>query len=95
VPRYPAVSRDVALVIAQEVPAARVAETICTAGGSLVEEVRLFDVYQGEHIKPGYRSLAYSITYRAADRTLTDADVEAVHGGVRKALQAMGAELRS
>ena len=95
VPRYPAVSRDVALVIAEDVPAARVAETIRTAGGDLVEGVLLFDVYQGEHVKPGYRSLAYSITYRASDRTLVDVDIEAVHGGVRRALQELGAELRS
>ncbi len=95
VTRFPAVTRDVALILAQEVPSARVPEAIRTSGGDLVEDVALFDLYQGEHVKAGNRSLAYHITYRAADRTLTDADVEAVHSKVRQALQAMGAELRS
>lgn len=95
VARFPAVTRDVALVLSQEVPAARVPEAIRTSGGDMVEEVALFDLYQGEHVKAGHRSLAYHITYRAADRTLTDADVEAVHGKVRQALQALGADLRS
>ncbi|MDB4893959.1 MAG: pheSB, partial [Firmicutes bacterium] len=95
VPRFPAVTRDVALVIEQDSPAARVAETIRGAGGDLVEDVTLFDLYEGEHVKPGHRSLAYRITYRAADRTLAEAEIEAVHGKVRTGLQDLGAELRS
>nr|PZN41849.1 MAG: phenylalanine--tRNA ligase subunit beta [Bacillota bacterium] len=95
VPRYPAVGRDVAMVIGQEVPAARVEAAIRQAGGDLLEEVRLFDLYQGPPVPPGKRSLAYSLTYRAPDRTLTDAEVEAVHNRVRQALQDLGAELRS
>jgi phenylalanyl-tRNA synthetase beta chain len=95
VPRFPAVSRDVAMIVANDLPGARIPETIAAAGGDLVEGVQLFDLYQGEHVKAGYRSLAYRIVYRAADRTLTDVDVEAVHGKVRAALQALGAELRS
>lgn len=95
VPRYPAVSRDVALVIGQDVAAAQVEVAIRAAGGVLVERVTLFDLYQGEHVKAGDRSLAYNIVYRAPDRTLTDADVEVAHGEVRRALQGLGAELRS
>ncbi len=95
VPRFPAVTRDLAFLIRQETPAATLADTIRRAGGELVEGVLLFDVYQGEHVREGYRSLAYRITYRAADRTLTDADVEAVHDKVRQALKELGAELRS
>jgi phenylalanyl-tRNA synthetase beta chain len=95
VPKFPAITRDVALIVSEEIPAAAVAATIREAGGALVESVMLFDLYQGEHVKAGHRSLAYRITYRAADRTLTDADVEGAHGKVRAALQAMGAELRS
>jgi len=95
VPRFPAVTRDVALVISQETPAAAVEEAIRTAGGELVESVALFDLYQGERMKAGHRSLAYHITYRSLERTLTDADIETAHGRVREALQAKGAELRS
>lgn len=95
VPKFPAVSRDVALVVSQDQPSAELAAAMRQAGGELVESLKLFDLYQGEHVKPGHRSLAYRITYRAADRTLTDADVESVHAKVRAALQALGAELRS
>ena len=95
VPRFPAVTRDVALIVADAIAAVRVAETIATAGGDLVESVTLFDLYQGEHVKAGHRSLAYRITYRSLERTLTDADIEGAHGRVREALQALGAELRS
>jgi phenylalanyl-tRNA synthetase beta chain len=95
VPKYPAVSRDVAMIVSNDLPAARIPEAMAAAGGELVEDVALFDLYQGEHVKAGHRSLAYRITYRAADRTLVDTEVEAVHGKVRAALQALGAELRS
>ncbi len=95
VPRFPAALRDVALVIGQDVPADTLLATIRSAGGDLVEDVRLFDLYQGEQVAAGKRSLAYSITYRATDRTLTDAEVEAAHSQVRRALATLGAELRS
>lgn len=95
VPRYPAVGRDVAFVLGLEVPASRVEAAIRQAGGELLEEVRLFDLYQGAPVPEGKRSLAYSLTYRAADRTLTDAEVEEVHSRVRQALAQLGAELRS
>ncbi|HYF92177.1 MAG TPA: phenylalanine--tRNA ligase subunit beta [Symbiobacteriaceae bacterium] len=95
IPRFPAVTRDVALIVSEETPAAKVAETVWQAGGELVESVALFDLYQGEHVKAGHRSLAYRVTYRSAERTLTDADIEGAHGKVRAALQALGAELRS
>jgi phenylalanyl-tRNA synthetase beta chain len=95
VPKFPAVTRDVALMVSEGLPAATVAAAIREAGGDLVESVLLFDLYQGEHVKAGYRSLAYRVTYRAADRTLTDSDVEAAHSKVRSALQGLGADLRS
>ena len=66
--------------------AAEVADAIRGAGGALVESVRLFDVYEGPQVGEGSRSLAFSITYRAQDRTLTDQEVNSVHGAVRAAL---------
>ncbi len=95
-PRFPSIERDLALVLGREVPARRVEEVIREAGGELLREARLFDVYEGPQVPQGQRSLAYSLTYRAADRTLTDAEVDEVHGRVRRALgERLGATLRS
>lgn len=95
VAKFPAVTRDLALVVGHDLTASQVEATIRQAAGDLLEDVALFDLYQGEHLKQGTRSLAYRITYRAADRTLTDADIDPVHGSVREALKGLGAQLRS
>lgn len=95
VPRFPAVGRDVAMLVGLDLPASRLEAAIWEAGGDLLQSVTLFDLYQGERLPEGKRSLAYRLTYRAADRTLTDADLEPVHKRVRAALQGLGAELRS
>ena len=76
-PKYPAINRDIALVLADSVPAADVLEAVRSAGGELLVESRLFDVYAGERVEKGTRSLAISLVYRAADRTLTDEEVDA------------------
>ncbi|MBI3080502.1 MAG: phenylalanine--tRNA ligase subunit beta [candidate division NC10 bacterium] len=94
-PRFPAVIRDVAVLVPVDLPAARVREIIEAAGGALVETVMLFDLYEGEKIPAGHRSLAFSLAYRAADRTLTDAEVNAAHGQVLARLQTeLGASIR-
>lgn len=95
VPRFPAVTRDVAMLVGEALPAGRVEAAIRQAGGDLLEDVTLFDLYQGDRLAAGKRSLAYRITYRAADRTLTDADLEPAHNRVREALRELGVELRS
>lgn len=96
VPRFPAVELDMAIVVDESVTAERVEQAIRSAGGKLLEGVRLFDVYTGTGIPEGRRSLAFSLSYRAADRTLTAEEVEAAHGKlVRKVLGAVGGELRS
>lgn len=95
-PRFPAVARDLAVVVAADVPAAAVEASIVKAGGELLRRVRLFDVYMGEQVGAGKKSLAYSLVYRSATGTLTDAEVDALHDNVRAALAAeLGAELRS
>ncbi|NMB45004.1 MAG: phenylalanine--tRNA ligase subunit beta [Firmicutes bacterium] len=81
-PRYPAVARDLALLVPDTIPAQRILEVMHAAGGDLVKQITLFDVYEGRQIPFGYRSLAYSILYQAADRTLTDGEVEAVEDGI-------------
>ena len=95
VPRFPGVELDVALVVPEEVVAERVEQAMTSAGGKLLESVRLFDVYRGEGVPEGSKSLAFALIYRAPDRTLTAEEVEGVHERlVRKASGAVGGELR-
>jgi phenylalanyl-tRNA synthetase beta chain len=94
-PRFPAVKMDIALVVPDGVTAERVEEAIVAAGGPLLESARIFDVYTGEGVPSGSRSLAYSLTYRDTQRTLTDAEVTAVHERlVRTVIAAVGGGLR-
>ncbi len=79
VPRFPAALRDLAVIVADTVPAERVEQEIRTAGGGLLRGVRLFDLYRGESIPVGHKSLAYALTYQAPDRTLTDNEVKKAH----------------
>jgi len=96
VPAFPPVLEDLAIVIEEAVPAERVAEVIRAAGGDTVSEVRLFDVYRGEQAGAGMKSLAYSLTYQAQDRTLTDQEVAAIrHRIIRSLENELGAKLRS
>lgn len=78
-PRFPAVSRDVALLVDEAHAVAELRAVIAHGGGTLVEAVELFDEYRGEHIPAGKRSLAFRVTYRDPDATLTDARVDAAH----------------
>ena len=94
-PRYPAVYRDIALVLPEAVPAARVAEALNSHGRPWLVEVRLFDVYVGDPVPEGKRSLAFRLSYRDPERTLTDDLVNNHHQKVVTALeQELGAELR-
>ena len=95
VPAYPPVLEDLAVVVDEELPAERVAQTIRQAGGKAVTAVRLFDIYRSEQIGAGKKSLAYSITYQASDRTLTDKDVAGIRQRILRRLeQEVGARLR-
>jgi phenylalanyl-tRNA synthetase beta chain len=95
VPRFPAVRQDIALVVDENIPADQVQAAILEAGGQLLTDVRLFDVYQGEQIEQGKKSLAYTLTFSAADRTLTDKQVAKVQSKIVKRLEAsLGARLR-
>ncbi len=95
VPEFPPVLEDLAVVVEESLPAGRVAELIRQAGGKVVADVRLFDVYRGERIGAGKKSLAYRITYQAADKTLSDQDVAGIRARiVRRLEQELGAALR-
>jgi phenylalanyl-tRNA synthetase beta chain len=87
VPRFPAALRDVAVVVAEEVPAERVAREIRTGGGELLRQVRLFDLYRGPSIPPGTKSLAYTLAYQAEDKTLIDREVDRAHRKIEDRLR--------
>lgn len=93
-PRYPAGLRDIAVLVPRSLPAGKLERCIYEAGGGLVEQVALFDLYEGAQIPAGCRSLAFTITYRHPGRTLTEAEINAAHGNIEAALSRLGAELR-
>jgi phenylalanyl-tRNA synthetase beta chain len=94
-PRYPAVYRDIALVLPEDVPAAQVTAALYAQGRPWLVEARLFDVYVGDPVPPGKRSLAFRLSYRDPERTLTDDLVNAHHQALVAALEkGLGAELR-
>ena len=94
-PKYPAVSRDIAVVCDEALTVAALESCIRKAGGKLLRQVRLFDIYRGKGIAEGKKSLAFSLTLRADDRTLTDADSDGVISAVLSRLDAeLGAKLR-
>jgi phenylalanyl-tRNA synthetase beta chain len=89
VPRFQAALRDVAVVVEESIPAERVAAEIRAGGGELLSGVRLFDVYHGENLPPGSKSLAYALTYQAMDRTLTDKEIDQAHKKIENRLRHM------
>ncbi len=94
--RYPAVRQDLAIIVDEDVPGARVEEVIRSAGGKLLVDITLFDVYRGEQIPKGKRSLAYSLTFQSLDGTLTDKQVAKLQGRILKKLRKqIGANLRA
>jgi phenylalanyl-tRNA synthetase beta chain len=96
IPRHPASTRDLAIVVDADVPAAEVEKAIRKAAGEHLESVTLFDVYTGEQVGNEKKSLAYSLVYRAEDRTLTDEEVAKFHQAVVDELErAFGARLRA
>jgi phenylalanyl-tRNA synthetase beta chain len=92
---YPALRQDLAVVLAEDVAAAKVLDAVREAAGALLDEVGVFDVYSGPQVGEGRRSLALSLAFRAPDRTLTDEDVAPVRERVVAALAALGGELRA
>lgn len=94
-PRFPAVERDLALLCDEELPVAEIERTIRSAGGRLLESVKLFDVYQGAQIAAGKKSVAFSLYFRGADATLTDADIDPALKKIFDRLQEKGCTLRT
>ena len=95
-PKYPSTSRDIALLVKDEVIVKQIEDIIKANGEDILEGYKLFDVYKGSQIAEGYKSIAYSITYRSKDKTLTDEDVNKVHHNIIRELEEkLDAKLRS
>ena len=92
--KYPAVTRDISMVVPKHILAGQIEEVISAKGGKYLESYALFDLYEGAQIKEGFKSVAYSIVFRAKDKTLSDAEVTEAMDRILKALEGMGIELR-
>lgn len=92
--KFPAVTRDISMVMPKSIMVGQVEEVIEKRGGKLLESYHLFDLYEGAQIKAGFKSVAYSIVFRGKDRTLEEADVSAAMEKILTELEGMGIELR-
>jgi phenylalanyl-tRNA synthetase beta chain len=86
-PRFPGIRQDIAVVVDVELPAKRIEDLIWREGGELLRELTLFDVYTGEQVAPGKKSLAYALHYRADERTLKDEEAQTVHLRIQSAVE--------
>lgn len=93
--RFPAIERDLALLVPQQVAAGALVDAAWRAGGAHLESARIFDVYQGANLPEGQKSIALALRFRAPDRTLEEAEVEAAQGRILQAQGVLGARLRS
>ena len=93
--KYPSVTRDISMVMKKEVLAGQIEEIIEQRGGKILESYKLFDVYEGSQITAGYKSVAYSITFRSKDHTLEEKEVASAMQKILNGLQGLGIELRS
>lgn len=94
-PKYPATSRDLAMLCDDSLPVLSIEKAIRSAAGNILETVTLFDVFRGKQIEEGKKSVAYNITLRSADHTLTEEEITRAVNKIIKALEALGATLRS
>ena len=92
--KFPAVTRDLSMTVPKSVLAGQIEEILTVRGGKILESYELFDVYEGSQIKEGCKSVAYSIRFRAKDRTLKEEEITAVMKKILNGLQSLGAELR-
>lgn len=92
--KYPAVSRDISMVVPGNILVGQIEDMIAQRAGKILESYHLFDIYEGEQIKKGYKSVAYSITFRAKDRTLEENDITGAMKKILNGLESLGIELR-
>ncbi len=92
--KYPAVTRDISMVVPKKILVGQIEEVIEKNGGANLESYKLFDLYEGAQIKAGFKSVAYSIVFRAKDKTLEEAEITAAMNKILKGLEDLGIELR-
>lgn len=92
--RFPAVTRDLSMVVPKNILAGQIEDMIRVRGGKILESCTLFDIYEGAQIKEGFKSMAYSIVFRAKDKTLEEAEITSAMNKILNGLSSMGIELR-
>lgn len=93
--KYPATTRDISMVVPKEILVGQIEDVIAQRGGKILESYKLFDIYEGAQILAGHKSVAYSITFRANDHTLTDDEVNASMKKILNGLEGLGIQLRA
>ena len=92
--KYPAVTRDISMLVPKTVTAAEIEHILSQRGGKILESYRLFDIYEGTGIADGYKSMAYSLVFRHKDKTLEDQEIQSAMKKILNGLQGLGIELR-
>lgn len=93
--KYPAVTRDLSMVVPKTVLAGQIEHILTQRGGKILESYQLFDIYEGNQIKGGYKSMAYSLVFRHHDKTLEESEITAAMKKILNGLTDLGIELRS
>ncbi|MDY4692228.1 MAG: phenylalanine--tRNA ligase subunit beta [Blautia sp.] len=93
--KYPAVTRDLSMVVPENVLAGQIEQVLVQRGGKILESIQLFDIYEGDQIKKGYKSMAYSLVFRHKDKTLEESEITAAMKKILNGLTSLGIELRS
>lgn len=93
--KFPAVTRDLSMVVPKDILVGQIEEVIAQRGGKHLESYELFDLYEGAQIKPGFKSVAYTITFRNKEKTMEEAEISAAMKKILNGLQSLGIELRS
>ena len=92
--RFPAVTRDISFVLPSNITAYEIEKILEQRGGKILESYRLFDIYEGEHIQKGFKSMAYSLVFRHPDKTMEEGEINAAMNKILNGLSTIGAELR-
>ena len=87
IPKFPAIERDIAILVKDDITSLQIEKIVLENGGELLESVKMFDMYKGKQIAEGFKSVAYELIFRAADRTLVDEDVNSIFANILKALE--------
>ena len=92
--KFPAVTRDISMIVKKDILAGQIEAMIAQRGGKILESIQLFDIYEGSQIQEGFKSMAYTITFRAKDRTLDENDITGAMKKILNGLESLGIELR-